>query len=98
MNYLTRLRQALGESAVRDFLRFYTVAGMGHGEGRYTVAWKSLDMLEDWVEHGRAPVNPESRNVLSLSGQGRPLCEYPTFPRYRSGNKNLSTSFYCAYP
>lgn len=98
VNYVTRLNQALGENAVRDFLRFYTVAGMGHGEGRYTVAWQSLDMLEDWVERGQAPVNPESRNILSLLGQGRPLCEYPTFPRYRSGNKNNAASFFCAHP
>ena len=98
VNYVTRLRQALGESAVRDFLRFYTVAGMGHGEGRYTVAWQSLDMLEDWVERAQAPVSPESRNILSLLGQGRPLCEYPTFPRYRSGNQNKAASFFCAHP
>ena len=98
VNYVTRLRQAMGETAVRDFLRFYTVAGMGHGEGRYTVAWRSLDMLEDWVERGQAPVNPESRNILSLLGQSRPLCEYPTYPRYRGGNRNKADSFFCAYP
>jgi pimeloyl-ACP methyl ester carboxylesterase len=98
VNYVTRLNQALGASSVRNFLRFYTVAGMGHGEGRYTVAWKSLDMLEDWVERGQAPVNPESQNILSLLGQARPLCEYPTFPSYRGGNQNKATSFLCAYP
>lgn len=98
VNYVTRLRQALGEHTVRDFLRFYTVAGMGHGEGRYTMAWKSLDMLEDWVERGQAPVQPETRNILSLLGQGRPLCEYPAFARYRSGDRHKAASFDCAYP
>ena len=62
------------------------------------MVWKSLDMLEDWVERGQAPVQPETRNVLSLAGQGRPLCEYPTFPRYRSGDRNQAASFYCAHP
>ena len=64
VRYVDRLRQALGNAAVDSFLRFYGVAGMGHGEGRYTLAWKSLDMLEDWVERGNAPVDPVSRNVL----------------------------------
>jgi len=98
VNYVTRLRQALGEHRVRDFLRFYTVAGMGHGEGRYTMVWKSLDMLEDWVERGQAPAQPETRNVLSLLGQGRPLCEYPAYPQYRGGNRNAASSFVCTTP
>lgn len=98
VRYVERLRQAWGETAVRQFLRFYGVAGMGHGEGRYTMAWKSLDMLEDWVERGQAPVDPVSRNVLSLTGQSRPLCEYPAYPQYRSGRKNDASSFVCANP
>ena len=85
-------------AAVNGFLRFYGVAGMGHGEGRYTVAWKSLDMLEAWVERGEAPIDPVGANVLDLFGQSRPLCEYPAYPRYRGGNSRWATSFVCAAP
>lgn len=98
VRYVTRLRQALGHAAVASFLRFYGVAGMGHGEGRYTMAWKSLDLLEDWVERGQAPQDPESRNVLDPLGQGRPLCEYPAYPRYVGGNPRLAASFRCVSP
>lgn len=98
VRYVARLREAMGDAAVNNFLRFYGVAGMGHGEGRYTVAWKSLDMLEDWVERGRAPHNPESRNLLDLFGQGRPLCEHPAYPRYIGGNPREARSFTCASP
>jgi pimeloyl-ACP methyl ester carboxylesterase len=98
VRYVSRLKAAWGPAAVNSFLRFYGVAGMGHGEGRYTMAWKSLDMLEDWVERGQAPVNPVSTNVLDLLGQSRPLCEYPAFPRYQGGNDRLATSFVCATP
>lgn len=98
VRYVERLRQAMGSAAVDGFLRFYGVAGMGHGEGRYTMAWQSLDMLEDWVERGQAPVAPVSRNVLDLFGQSRPLCEYPAYPRYQGGNPNKAKSFRCVSP
>lgn len=98
VRYVGRLRQALGDEAVRGFLRFYGVAGMGHGEGRYFMAWKSLDMLEDWVERGVPPQAPESRNILDPLGQGRPLCEYPQYPRYTGGNSRAASSFICASP
>jgi feruloyl esterase len=98
VRYVTRLRQAMGEAAVRSFLRFYGVAGMGHGEGRYTVAWKSLDLLEDWVERGRPPQDPESRNVLDLLGQSRPLCDHPGYPRYVGGPVRQASSFRCVSP
>ena len=98
VRYVSRLNETWGSAAVNGFLRFYGVAGMGHGEGRYTVAWKSLDMLEAWVERGEAPIDPVSANVLDLFGQSRPLCEYPAYPRYRGGNSRLATSFVCAAP
>ncbi|HEY0202499.1 MAG TPA: tannase/feruloyl esterase family alpha/beta hydrolase, partial [Burkholderiaceae bacterium] len=32
-------------------------------------------------------------------GRTRPLCEYPTWPRYNgSGDTNLAASFTCAQP
>jgi pimeloyl-ACP methyl ester carboxylesterase len=98
VRYVTRLRQAMGDAAVDSFLRFYPVAGMAHGYGRYLVGWKSLDMLEAWVETGKAPVNPVSRNTADLSGQSRPLCMHPAFPRYVQGNPNDAKSFQCATP
>lgn len=98
VRYVARLRQAMGDAAVDSFLRFYGVAGMAHGYGRYLVGWKSLDMLEDWVERGKAPSNPVSRNTADLFGQSRPMCEYPAYPRYRQGNPNDARSFQCVSP
>jgi pimeloyl-ACP methyl ester carboxylesterase len=95
VRYVARLRQAMGDTAVDGFLRFYGVAGMAHGYGRYLMAWKSLDMLENWVEHGKAPVNPVSVNTASPFGQSRPLCTYPAFPRYKGGDANSAKSFKC---
>ena len=83
---------------MRQFLRFYTVAGFGHGEGRYNATWNALGLLEDWAEHANAPVNPTSKDLLSLTGRSRPLCEYPKYPRYRSGPANQAASFDCAMP
>lgn len=96
VRYVQRLREALGSDAVDQFLRFYPVAGFGHGEGRYTLAWRSLDLLEDWVERGVAPKRPTMRNLLDLLGQERPMCSYPTFPRYRGGDVQQASSYSCA--
>jgi feruloyl esterase len=98
VRYVSRLRQAMGGAAVDSFLRFYGVAGMAHGYGRYLMAWKSLDMLEDWVERGVAPVNPVTRNTADLLGQDRPLCNHPAYPRYIAGSVNDAKSFLCTTP
>ncbi|WP_162520864.1 tannase/feruloyl esterase family alpha/beta hydrolase [Pseudaquabacterium pictum] len=96
VDYFERLTQRYGSPVLRDFLRFYTVAGFGHGEGRYQMSWSALDLIENWVERGQAPVNPTSTDLLNLFGRSRPLCEYPAFPRYQGGPTHAASSFSCA--
>ena len=96
IDYHARLQQQYGAESLRSFMRFYTVAGFGHGEGRYTASWNALDLLEAWAEQGRPPVNPTSKDALNLWGCTRPLCEYPSFPRYVGGSVNAAASFVCA--
>jgi hypothetical protein len=98
IDYFNRLQAQYGSQVLSSFLRFYTVAGFGHGEGRYTAAWNALDLLEAWAERGQPPVQPISKDVLSLVGRTRPLCEYPMYPRYRGGPVDAAASFVCALP
>ncbi len=89
---------AMGEPAVRQFLRFYVVPGQGHGIGTFQVSWDNLEVLDAWVDRGVVPptipvafdANPKT------AGRSRPLCEYPKWPRYNGvGDSNLASSFTC---
>jgi len=103
IDYWNRLNSKMGSQAVNDFARFYTVPGYGHGAGGRSIfkaSWDSLTALDDWVEKGMAP----TRQIVADSndatkGRTRPLCEYPTWPKYNgSGDVNAAASFTCVAP
>ena len=59
-----------------------------------------VEVLSDWVERGRAPgelvqathdLKPPFPVIAA-----RPMCRYPSFPRYRGGDANRAESFECA--
>jgi feruloyl esterase len=99
--YYERLRTAHG-SALPGFARFYMIYGMAHGGGRgnFEPGTDLIGALDAWVTKGKPP-GPQAvtdTNRASL-GRTRPLCEYPTYPRYSgSGDVNQAESFTCAMP
>ncbi|MDA7418653.1 tannase/feruloyl esterase family alpha/beta hydrolase [Xenophilus arseniciresistens] len=97
IDYYQRLNSTLGEAAVREGVRFYLVPGMGHGTGVFLPAWDSLAALEGWVENGLAPATGTVMDtVAGTFGRTRPLCEYPSWPRYRgSGSQDAAINFSC---
>lgn len=98
--YLERLQTEMGTSAVADFVRYYEIPGYAHAvSSTFNASWDSLTALENWVEDGSAPVDPVVTDTIGVPGRTRPLCEYPTWPRYRgTGDVNLAASFECAAP
>jgi pimeloyl-ACP methyl ester carboxylesterase len=96
--YFERLQAALGEAKVREFARFYEIPGYGHGFSTvFNAAWDSLTTLENWVENRTAPPDQVVTDSAGLPGRQRPLCEYPSWPRYRgTGDINAASSFACA--
>jgi hypothetical protein len=89
----------MGKEKVRDFMRFYLVPGLAHGGGRFSPTWDNLTALDNWVEHGVPPSNPVVVDATksSTTGRSRPLCEYPSWPKYKSdGDMELATSFVCS--
>lgn len=94
--YHTLVRQ-LGMPAVRDLVRFYEVPGYNHAASSvFNATWDSLTALENWVEKSEAPENQITRDTVGVPGRTRPLCEYPTWPRYKgSGDVNSAASFDC---
>jgi len=98
--YYEKLKARFGQNALRQFVRFYVAPGFGHGDGAFQVGWDSLGALDAWVDRGVDP-GPQIAvdTAKATAGRGRPLCEYPAYPRYDgSGDPNAAASFACAMP
>jgi hypothetical protein len=74
------------------------VPGMGHGVGAFVPAWDVMAALDAWVTRGTAPgVLASTDTVAGTAGRTRPLCIYPTWPKYSgSGDVNAASSFTCS--
>ncbi|ETX12222.1 feruloyl esterase [Marinomonas ushuaiensis DSM 15871] len=93
----------LGGSA-QEFVKFYRIPGMPHGQGGASAdQFNMLQPLIDWVEIDKEPQaviastrldNPEITS--RMAGLTRPLCPYPAYAHYRSGNYLNASSFSCA--
>lgn len=97
--YYQKLQHQFGPDQVEKFARYYEVPGYGHAVSTaFNAGWDSVTALEDWVEKGAAPANQIVTDSAGVPGRTRPLCEYPTFPRYKGGglDVNLASSFTCA--
>ena len=95
-----RLHERMGAPTVRQFARFYTVPGYGHGAGglsAFMAAWDSLPALDGWVDGGKVPgAQVVADTNAATKGRTRPLCEYPSWPKYAgSGDVNQAGSFAC---
>lgn len=88
----------MGQEAVDRSLRFYLVPGLGHGIGDFLLSWDNLAVLDDWVDKGVAPpATPVAYDSSKANlGRSRPLCAYPTWPKYKgTGSVNEASSFSC---
>ena len=76
--------------------RLYMVAGMGHCGGGSN-SFDSFDLLGavvNWVENGGAPEAVRSHRRMPTPAE-RPMCPWPSYPRYVSGNVAEPGSFRC---
>lgn len=83
-----------------EFARYYRVPGMVHGRGgAATDIFDIFSPLVAWVEEGTAPdaiaAATGPNNPLG-EGISRPLCPYPTYAAYQSGDEKSAESFACA--
>ena len=95
--YYERLEQNMGEAGVRNFARYYEVPGYDHAASTaFNANWDSLKALDAWVTQGQAPTAQVVSDTAGVPGRTRPLCEYPSWPRYGgSGDVNKAESFSC---
>lgn len=94
---MSRLHATMGASNVSSFLRYYEIPGYNHAvSSQFNAAWDSLTALEAWVEQGTAPGAMTVADTAGVPGRTRPLCEYPSWPRYNgAGDVNAASSFTC---
>lgn len=87
-----------GQSAVSSFFRLYAVPGFGHGIGEFVPSWDAMGALDRWVSQGNAPETLVGTDTnTATNGRSRPLCVYPSFPRYSgNGDLNAAASYRCA--
>jgi feruloyl esterase len=102
--YFLRVAAEMGPATVRSFVRYYTIPGLGHVLGApaavgggFSASWDPLAALEAWVEHGTAPGTLTASDTNAATrGRTRPVCEWPTWPKYTGGDPNSAASFTCA--
>lgn len=95
--YWQRLQQTMGAATVRGFARYYEVPGYGHAASSvFNANWDSLKALDQWVSSGAAPASQVVTDTAGVPGRTRPMCEYPSWPRYSgAGDVNKAESFTC---
>jgi len=91
------IRARMGAEAADRFLRHFEIPGLAHGNGAFSPELESLAALDAWVENGTPPdaltVTDGTRSATR--GRTRPLCAFPTWPKYRGGDVNQAASFAC---
>lgn len=110
MSYYDQVVKTMGADATNGFLRFYTAVGLFHNRnlGKNPVTGAAvpmfvdfISMLDDWVEHGKAPADTQTLSDMDLTPPFAvhatfPMCRYPTYPRYNgSGDAKSAASYTC---
>jgi len=102
--YKSVVRQSGGQTAADEFVEYYTAPGVQHCTGG-TGADK-VDLagpMFEWIEKGTKPSTSQIIATQTFVAPGatplaRPLCKYPQYPRYVSGDVNAAASFTCTNP
>src|SRR6202011_4934661 len=99
VNYYETVADAMGgTSKVRDSYRLFMMPGMAHCRGGDGVnSFDSINVMEQWVEHGKAPEQILASRVQDgKTERTRPLCPYPQLATYKgTGSTDDAANFVC---
>jgi feruloyl esterase len=105
VDYYKQLVAKYGQAKVDSFVRFYIINGTGHGDtGPFLPVYDSLTILSNWVDRNIDPAdnivmgNSQPKSPLDTTTGGkaqRPMCRYPTWPKFNGGDGNVAASFTC---
>ncbi len=92
-----RIAAAMAPRTPADsFMRLYLIPGFGHGRGVFNAGLNAIGTLDAWADRQQAPAGLVATDAHT--GRTRPLCAWPTWPRYTAGDPNSSSSFTCTPP
>ncbi len=109
LDYYQSVLDKMGRANVDRFARFFVMPQTGHGlsgnnyttdgNGRAIPAqpipnrFDQVGLLFNWVENNVAP----GMSVTVTAGEkSLPLCSYPSYPRYKTGDQSAAASYDCA--
>ena len=108
LDYYQAVIDRTSRAEVDRFARLFVMPQTGHGltgtnystdgQGRTIPSapipnrFNQVDLLFDWVENNKAP---ELSVTVTAGEKSLPLCSYPAYPRYRSGETNSASSYRC---
>jgi feruloyl esterase len=109
LDYYQSVIDKMGQATVDQFARFFVIPQTGHGlsGANYSIdgqgktistapipnTFNRLAVLIDWVEK---KVVPGKSLTVTAGTRSLPLCSYPAYPRYVSGDTTLAASYTCA--
>jgi hypothetical protein len=101
IRYFENVQRKLGKEKTAEFARLYTAPGVDHVGSGAPANVDMLAVLVDWVENGKAPGDLEvtEQKVEAPAFEttrALPLCQWPAWPHYKSGEANRAASFACA--
>ena len=100
IQYMETVQAKMGAAKAAEFSRIYVAPGVDHvGSGAPALA-DFLGALQAWVEQGKAPaaleiVEQQAKAPFFVT-RGRPLCEWPKWPKFKTGPVDAASSFECA--
>ena len=99
IQYFASVQEKMGTANTKKFARLYAAPGVDHVGAGAPSNVDMLSVLVDWVERGKAPetlevVEQEVKAPFPVT-RALPLCQWPLWPRYKSGPVNLASSFEC---
>lgn len=108
LDYYQSLIDTMGRPAVDSFARLFVMPQANHGlrattaprngNGEAVTAtplpttFDRVSILFDWVERGIAPA---MNGVVTAGDQSRPLCSYPTYPHFATGDPGSASAYQC---
>ena len=99
IDYYRSVVSRMGQEAADDFMRLYVTPGADHVGTGVPVSVDMLGVLVDWVENGAAPQDLVQVTLQATPPHAeiaaRPMCRWPSFPRYWSGDARRAGSFEC---
>jgi len=114
LDYYQSLVDKMSRTALDKFARLYVIPQVGHsltgtsfivdGNGKETgsseipSSFDQFNLLQNWVEKGTSPGKSVVGTGRNDSSKSMPICSYPTYPKYVSGDINKASSYTCAEP